>query len=479
MAVAAYGYFSPLTDWNTNTRLAMVKAVVEEKRFEIDSFHDMKGLETNDKAGFQGHFYSDKAIGSSLIGIVFYRIISSVQYRLWGIQFIENVRVFKELNTFFAISLMCAFLAPLLYSFAKKISKNPVFSLLVTAAICFGTPFYKYAALYYGHNLAGLFLFVAFFIWFSMRDEAQINLPKVLISGYLLGYAIIVEYPTVIVAFLIGLYILYILWKKRCLADLRIYACLAVSGFIPIAIAMTYNYAIFGNPLTTGYSYEVMPEFIEGQSGGFMGIGMPNLNTLFYMTFHTTMGIFWQSPILLLAFIGWFRMWQVRQYRAEVVLSLSIILLYFLLMSGYYLWWGGRASSVRSLIPVLPFFAIPLIFLIKKPEKILMVVLALVSIAQMFMVTAAKSFGLDPIVDTMLSTSFTSMFQHWIVYEVYVPNFFAEYMEPNRGQEFFRTDGFISLIPLLIIEVCALVAFFMVTVKRDNRPEQEPRVESP
>src|SRR5689334_16626311 len=121
MVLVAYGYFSPdgyftsLGDWNTNSRLSLVKAVVEEGRFEIDDYR--KDLTTGDKAFFDGHYYSDKALGSALLGIEFYApiyaIANSLGYPL-------DLVIFKELLSFLAISLLCAFLAPMLYSFAEQ-----------------------------------------------------------------------------------------------------------------------------------------------------------------------------------------------------------------------------------------------------------------------------------------------------------------------------------------------------------------------
>jgi len=471
MTIVAYGYFISYSDWNANSRMALTKAIIERKSFEIDGY-ESKDFETQDKASFQGHFYSDKAIGSSLLGVAPYRVFASIYYRIGGK--ILKVRIFKKLITFFAINLICAFLAPLIYSFARKISKHARFALLVTTVICLGTPFYRYATVYYGHSLAGLFLFVAFFIWFNIQSDTHINLVKVLISSYFLGYAIITEYPTAIIVFLIGLYILYVLWKKQRLFDWRIYTCLIASAAVPLLIAMAYNYVVFGNPFTTGYNYEAFPLFAKNQREGLMGIDWPNLGTLFNMTFHTTMGIFWQSPVLLLAFVGWVRMARESRYRAEAILSFCVILIYFLVMSGYYLWWGGSAFTPRSIIPVLPFFAIPLAFLVKKLERNIMLLLGLVAIMQMFMVAAANSIGLSVINQYIQNTSIATMFQHSVMYEIYIQNFFNQRLEVNLGSEFFHMHGFGTLVPLLVTEACVLVAFIKITPNgNDSLPKFE------
>jgi hypothetical protein len=468
MAVVAYGYFSASPDWNSNSRLALVKAVVDEKRFEIDTYH-LGSFITMDESFVNGHFYSDKAIGSSLIGMAFYIPIRSLFSR---IHYVLKIQAFKELMTFLVISLLSAFLAPLLYSFAKQISNRSGHALLVTAVICFGTAFYKYSTIYYGHTLAGLFLFTVFFIWFNIKNEEKINPLKVLISGYFLGYAIATEYPTVIIVLCLAFYIFYVLKKKHCLLDWKTYIYLIVGMVVPLSLLLIYNAVVFGHPLKTGYSYEVFQIFVEGHSDGLIGIGWPDLSALFYMTFHTKMGIFWQSPVLLLAFVGWFRMWKNSSYQAEALLSFGIVLIYFLVMSGYYIWWGGAVFTPRNVIPVFPFFAIPLVFLTQKWEKLSMILLAIPSIIQMLIVTAASNRGIIAYthIPLMQKTSFSTMFQDApTMYAIYFPNFIQQAFEMNRGSEFFHLTGFESLIPLLVVEACLLMIFAVITFKRTEK----------
>ena len=463
IVLVAYGYFFQNLEWNTDSRLGLVKSIVEENRFEIDSTW-RSTLPTKDVAKFQNHYYSDKAIGSSLIGAGFYFPVY-IASRMLRIKI--PTLVFTEILTFLAIGLVCALIAPFFYSFLKKITNSPRYAFIVTIAMCLATPLYKYSTSYYGHVLAGVFLFVAFFIWFNIKNEEQIKPVKVLISGYLLGYAIITEYPTVIIAFGVGLYILYVLWKKKRLFELKTYLYLLIGVLPLISIVMAYNYAVFHHPFKTGYSYELLPQFNNGQHAGMMGIGLPDLNVLFFMTLHPSMGIFWQSPFLLLSFIGWFRMWKEDQYRAEAILSFGVILVYFLMMSGYYLWWGGVAFTPRSLIPVFPFFCIPLAFIQKKWEVITLIILALVALGQIFIVTAANSKGIEAVLNIMPELSIAKMFQQpTMIYNVYLSNFLKQDMIINRGQEFFHLRGFLSLVPLVIVEVGLIAAFLKLTQQK-------------
>jgi len=458
IVLIAYGYFYSQDDVNSNTRLAMVKAVVEQNRFAIDSYQ-AGVLQTGDKAFYAGHYYTDKDIGSSLIGIEFYSLIYKLSGRpADGLP----IQVFKPLLTFFSISLLCAFLAPLLYSFVKRASNSTRYALLVTLAVCLGTPFYIYSAAYYGHSLVGMLLFVVFFIWFGMKNEAGISPLKTFLSGILLGYAVITEYPAAFIVLILGLYLLFILWKKKMWLDLKLYLLLALGAAIPLAAFILYNHSVYGTLLAIGYSDETVPSFRTVESTGLMGIGLPKLQILFFMTFHTTMGIFWQSPILLLAFIGWFGMLRDPQNRPEAIFSFSAILLYFLLLSGYYAWWGGLAFTPRHIIPVLPFFGIPLAFLPKKFRRAAFV-LGVLSIAQMFVVASTRYDGLIDITINYSRGVFYKMFQNSTIYSVYLPNFLAGKLAPNLGQEFFKLTGPVSLLPFLFVEALLLTSFILLT----------------
>ena len=53
---------------NEDSRLALIAAVVERHRLDIDEDHEM----TKDKAWYDGHYYSDKAIGTAVLGVPVY-----------------------------------------------------------------------------------------------------------------------------------------------------------------------------------------------------------------------------------------------------------------------------------------------------------------------------------------------------------------------------------------------------------------------
>src|SRR3954470_15456395 len=58
-------YFYEGGGWNQNSRFDLLRAMVERHTLQIDAYHE----NTQDKAHFQGHYYSDKAPGLVLMAL--------------------------------------------------------------------------------------------------------------------------------------------------------------------------------------------------------------------------------------------------------------------------------------------------------------------------------------------------------------------------------------------------------------------------
>ena len=461
IAFIAYGYFSFGNDWNTNSRLALVKAFVDEGRFEIDSYHETTG----DKAFFNGHYYSDKAIGSSIFGVVAYYPIRWIHYMSTGN--LLKINQFSNLVTIFGISLPTAFIAPFLYLLVKYITNEKGTSFLITLGSILGTPLFKYSTAFYGHSLAAVFYFWTVFIWFYARRQNFFSLRLAFVSSILFGFMVITEYPTVFLLFFLFLYILYSLHESKQLFNWKIYIVMLIGFLLPVCILFYYNNIVFGSILSTGYLFEANEEFRLAHQQSLMGFGLPNLYNFWYQTFQPAFGIFWQSPILFLALPGWYYMFKSKEYRIEAVFTFITVLSYILLFSGYYMWWGGVSFTPRHLIPILPLFAFPLAFLPKK-FTLLHVICVLISVFQNLILAASCGLnglnGLQKYIDIQLEPAWEkfSIFQPdgMLVYDVCLPQVINGELVVNRGMDF-GLQGISSLVPFFVIELGLLWIFSM------------------
>jgi hypothetical protein len=457
MVFVAYGYFSFGRDWNANSRLALVRAFVDEGVFQIDSYH-AGDFATNDKAYFNGHYYSDKAIGTSVLGVIVYYPVhwfNSMNGRS------VSARSLFALVTLCGIALPAALLAPFLYLLTKYITNNPLKALMITLGISLGTPLFKYSTAYYGHALAAASCFCGVLIWFYARRRGSISLSMAFVSAILLGYMIITEYPTVILLSVLLPYILYTLYKLGEVSNWKIYVIMAIGALIPMSLLLYYNYSIFGSLFVTGYSYESSDVFRVAHEKGVMGLSLPDPYHLWYLSFQPVFGIFWQSPILFLGLPGWFYMFRSGEYRVEAVVSSVGIFMYVVALSGFYMWWGGLSFAPRHLIPILPLFALPLAFV---PDRLFtpLTLCTLVSVFQNLILTASNFEGLADYVNQHLLPAWNArrIFEPggMLVYDLSLPNVWKGYLATNAGMGL-GLKGPVTLLPLLFLELGLLLIY--------------------
>lgn len=450
-----YGYFVKQGDWNINSRLGLVKAVVEEHRLAIDTYHTGE-FETEDKAYINGHYYSDKAIGASMLGIVAYWPIHQVTGGISG------YGDFVMLMTLLAISLPAALLAPLIYRLALKYTEDRWFSLAISLSICLGTAVFPYAGAFYGHTLSALTAFGAFSLWMEVNQfDARITVGRSFLGGLLIGLLVLTEYPTAIIAAALIGYAFYVAWKKNMLLRREFLVPFLAGGGIILALLLAYNTFSFGSPFTTGYSFNQFNMFEEAFDRGYMGFERPRLLSLFYMTFHPAQGIFFQSPILLPSLAFAFRAWRQKKLRAEVITALAIILAFLTAFSGVRLWWGGDAFSTRYVIAILPFFAI-FLFDMPKPWRPLLYGFGLFSIFQMLIASAVPFNGMDLATSKAVEGGASVSLQSFLLYTILLPRLLKNKLTLTWGSRLLGIESwyFNLAIPLLAAAVLFVLFYF-------------------
>jgi hypothetical protein len=335
---------------------------------------------------FDGHYYSDKAIGPSLIGAALYFNWMTGHHH-------PDQETSKVILTFLVIGLPSAAAEPDVYLV-------PASSGAARAYCCSGDRARRctsYSVIFFSHQLASALLFGAFFMIFLLKRSPEVGKSWYLfLIGMLLGWALISEFPTAAIIVPLGAYYLHVVWRAGAGHRLRSLALPAFGGLIPVVFQLAYNARSFGNPFSLGYANLVDPLYGEAMAQGVMGIQWPNMQVLYYTLLHPSMGLMW-SRVLLMAFVGAGFMFRDRRYRAEAIVTGWIIAFYVIMMSGYSMWWGGFALGARHIIPALAFLCIPLAFV---PRRLtwLTILLAIVSIGQMTI--AAASNVLVP--DTMV-----------------------------------------------------------------------------
>jgi len=371
-----YAYVFPRwADPNQNSRLNMIVAVVEDGTFQIDKYvHN-----TVDYAKVGDHYYSDKAPGAAFLGMPLYAVLKiGFDLPLFDklVNSLSNNGAFKAtlradgsgilkekvqlalaqvVLTFFVAAVPTALLGALMYRLLAALV--PAMWPRILTVLIYGllTPAFAYANAFYGHQLSAALLFGAFYLAFTRQQYFS---PAVLLTiGLLLGYSVVSEYPTALMVVVLFGYVVYKAYRQgRWLQP----GWTALSGAVVAFFWMMYNNAIFGGPLSLGYSYSEL--WVNQHHTGFMSLNLPHWEAVWGITFGVFRGLFFLSPILLLAIPGFGRWWQLRQYRAEFWVAVLSVGLIFLFNASSIMWWGGFAIGPRYLLPMLPFWVLPLAF---------------------------------------------------------------------------------------------------------------------
>ena len=89
-----------------------------------------------------------------------------------------------------------------------------------------------------------------------------------------------------------------------------------------------------------------------------MGLGLPSLRALYYLTFDEYRGLFYGSPWLLLAVPGVGLLLRNRAFRAEGAVCSALAIAYVWLNASLTDWHGGAGLGPRHLVAILPFLAL-------------------------------------------------------------------------------------------------------------------------
>jgi hypothetical protein len=485
LTILVYAYFVPeYFSWNTESHLYPAFSFVDHGTFQIDRYQQYLG----DKAYWHGHYYSDKAPGLTFLAIPVYAVLHVMLGNQPGYGYIHSRTIEYYISfdmirlrygiTFLLVILPSAGLVWLLWLFLTHLTSSAGWSLIVTAVYAFGTTAFLYSDWFFSHQITAVLLFASFLLLYWHVRYKPPNRRMYLLSacaGLLAGYSVISEFPTAIIAALLGIYLLVVARSR-----LRTLLAFAAGMIPPAALAIYYNIAAFGAPFATGYMH-VHSEFyhsnIHGGIGGITnplnyGIQIPTWNVIWQLTLGTYRGLFFICPVLLLFVPGVIVMWRRRSLRPELWLCVAIVVIYLIVDASRGVdqngWSGGASVTSRHLVPMLPFMVIPIaVGLRNRPFRNAFLALGAVSMAIMFIVVSQTSF-------------FTQTDQNLLANEA-IPHFFANYIGPSWTTIWWASWGFtgwVSLLPLAaaVLLFVGRLSWLFTQWPQTQRPASAPGI---
>ena len=327
LVFGTYAYFYQAGGWNQNSRFDLTRAVVEQGTLSIDAFQE----NTGDKALRDGHWYTDKAPGLSLLAVPAYALVHAVRA--------GAVVAGSYLGTVCAVALPSALAALQLFALGRLIGLSAAWAAALTLAYALGTLALPYSTIFYGHQLSAALGLSAFALVWRRRAP--------MLAGLLLGLAVAVDYTSVVLVIAV---MGYAVVKLRARGVLWL-----IAGGVPIALALgAYHAAAFGHPLALPYEF-VLQE--HRRMGWFMGIAAPDPRVMGALLVGPYRGLFFGSPWLVAGIPG-LAVLARRGFRAEAITCGGIAFAYLLLNAGLVDWHGGWAMGPRYLVPAIPFLAV-------------------------------------------------------------------------------------------------------------------------
>jgi hypothetical protein len=334
-----YSFFVQWNDvWDFNSSFSLTKAIVEEKRFEIDSYES-----TEVKTYYEGHYHTPIAPGISLLITWIYTIAR---------EFTTYTPMHEFLVVIFSNPLCGALSSILIYRILFFFTNNKKHRLLTTLSYGLGTSIFPYSLGFYIYIPAIFFILLAFYLLLREKSRYKKSLKNFFLAGIFVGFAILIYSLSILIILFIFLYICITSKKMLPLFILGI-----IIGILPVCF---YNYGILNFFI-----------FLPTQLGYWSGKGAewnpPNVDRLKILPrvlFYPWNGLFFYYPTLFLSLLGTILM--VKKKKLESCIILIVFILMWVYTSIYSRWWGDFSFGPRRLILAIPFLVLGIPSIIEK-----------------------------------------------------------------------------------------------------------------
>lgn len=453
----SYAYFDQGHGWNQDSRFDLTRAIVERRALRIDAYH----ANTFDKAYFNGHYYSDKAPGISLLAVPIWAadyVVERAAGRDLVLNFVADNGLY--LSTVFVVGLLNALAAAVLFLLAVRLGASVNGAAFAAVIYGLGTPGWTYSTLFWGHAPAAALLLFAFAAAVALLEEggARRDFRLGLLLGGCAGWAVVTDYTCAPAAVLLaGLALLNTRaggWARA----RRVAAGIFPAAMACAAVLAAYNALAFHSPFRLGYSY-VDPQF-AGMRQDF-GMRMPRLGVVREILFGRARGLLLCSPALIAAPAGLVLMWRKSSLRWSALAAACVALYYLVLAASYIFWKGGYTWGPRFLFPAVPFLCLMLAVLWSRSPG--------------WVRSALLGAGLCSVALNLIAISTVAMpSQAWPdpMNDVMWPAFRMSLVPISGGStnlgRHLGLSGRLSLVPLLILWGLAALAWGL---QRDPRPE--------
>src|SRR5271155_3571554 len=381
-----YAYFYQGADQSVACRFDLMRSILEKG---VLSINDFCGFNTADIVTLHGRIFSVKAPGTSYTALIPWVIFRTALLPMGAAHEPVYWAFVTSLTTVFTTGLLVSALCVVMFRFARFLGASEGRAAGVALILGLATIAFPYATELTGEPVGAVCLFTAFYLLATF--DTRPSSGRAFAAGFLAGWAVLNDYPVLLVAAAIGIYALFKLpeWKHL--------AAFSAGAAITVALMLAYNWGAFGSPFFFSYqAFKLSPtenaQFPE-QAVGFVGLTYPKMRILWNILLDPQRGLFFCNPVLLLSIVGVGYFARVKRLRAEFVVTIYSFVVLFLFNAAYgesiVSWGGGTATGPRQIVASVPFMVLALAFLPAAYDYILAAIGAL-SAAIMLMATATN-----------------------------------------------------------------------------------------
>lgn len=347
---------------NDGSHYALIKALAVDHRARIDPYVRYtaipapSGVPTPDGYLYldlsfkDGHFYSDRAPGLAFLAVPCY----------WLGSLAEAITGDRSLNLpqhgvmllppLFGVLTMVA-----LYALAIRLGASVPAAVFTAVSGALTTLLFKYATRLLSHSGGALCVTAALALLLTAEGRSRWRGWLLAASGAALGYGAVIEYPNLLLVIPVGGYLLWRAYRhRRDRPFWRDVASFGVGWLGPVSLLLGYNWAVFGRPWDTSYTYQYYFTWSHQLTTTY--VNPPWIGLLWLLL--SPSGLLPTTPAILLALVGLLLL--ARQSRAKALLLGGVILAILLPTSAHRTFYGGQSNDTRYLLAIVPVIYAPL-----------------------------------------------------------------------------------------------------------------------
>lgn len=343
LTFVSYAYFYPGGGWNQNSRFDLVRAIVERGTLQIDAYQ----ANTNDKALYNGHYYSDKAPGQPLLAVPAAAATRTIQ-KLTGVDPVSAraVVALSYASGLFSVALPFSIACSALFLIALHLGASTKAAAFAAIAMGLGTPLWAYATLFWAHDLAGACLLLSFGAALLLGSgDGEHDAAWASSVGLLAGCATLAEYPAAPASAILAVFALLRVWSGGWPSRTRVALGIAAGALPCVLVLLAYQHAAFGSAIHPSYSYEAGP--FPWMHHGYFGLKYPRLDVAFKLLFGVKRGLFLFAPVTAVAVFGLRLLWKNPATRLPSGAASAIFVYYLILNASYADWTTGWTYGAR------------------------------------------------------------------------------------------------------------------------------------